>query len=231
MQRWVIRFAATLAVSFAGTLSQAQELRTDGVYYLVTYPNPMKPEAPIHTYVRFFAGGSGKMVHSADKPEEVARWLTRDGKAGVAGSYRTSGNVVTLVIPTPTGQITYEATPTSDGLAIGSRKYAFLPAAAETPDPGVPIVAGRTDVHNQIQMNQRAERVGVTTTVEIDATDPQGGTLSFDWAASNGTLVSASGRKVIWRRPIDMGRTAMGILVVDVRNDKGAKTSRAWVMY
>jgi hypothetical protein len=40
-----------------------------------------------------------------------------------------------------------------------------------------------------------------TTTVLIEAHDPEGGALSYEWSKEGGTLSSTSGRHVVWTAP------------------------------
>jgi hypothetical protein len=70
----------------------------------------------------------------------------------------------------------------------------------------------------------------LTTTVSVNASDPDGDPVTYTWRASNGSLAPA-GNRVVWQRPVDFGRVHEGILVVQVEDGKGGKTTRAWVMH
>ncbi len=59
-----------------------------------------------------------------------------------------------------------------------------------------------------------------TTTVIVEARDPEGGALSYEWSNEGGTLSSTSGRHVLWTAP------AAGHykVFVKVRDDKRGET-------
>jgi hypothetical protein len=59
-----------------------------------------------------------------------------------------------------------------------------------------------------------------TTTVIVEARDPEGGALSYEWSKEGGTLSSTSGRHVLWTAP-----TAGNYKIsVKVRDDKRGET-------
>ncbi|MCI0695689.1 Ig-like domain-containing protein [candidate division KSB1 bacterium] len=59
-----------------------------------------------------------------------------------------------------------------------------------------------------------------TTTVIVEARDPEGGALSFEWSKEGGTLSSTSGRHVLWTAPA-AGNYKIS---VKVRDDKRGET-------
>ncbi len=59
-----------------------------------------------------------------------------------------------------------------------------------------------------------------TTTVIVEARDPEGGTLSYEWSNEGGTLSSTSGRHVLWTAPA-AGNYRIS---VKVRDDKRGET-------
>jgi hypothetical protein len=235
---WVSFAALALiaaALAWAHSTSAASKVRTDGVYYLCVYSNPGDPQNPVCTYVRFLADGSGLYVLSADKPEQVVLWLTEENRAGELGSYSVSDGALTFQMPLPNGMRTLQGELTSDGWMTGSVKYAFFaaPVVAEEPAPGtnrIPIVTATIKVSNRIELGPTGRQEGLTTTVSVNASDPDGDPLTFTWSAWNGSL-SPEGNSVVWRRPVDYGRAREGLLVVEVSDDKGGKTTRAWMMH
>jgi hypothetical protein len=60
-----------------------------------------------------------------------------------------------------------------------------------------------------------------TTTVIIEARDPEGGALSYEWSTDGGTLSSTSGRHVIWTAPNIGGSYKIS---VKARDDKRGET-------
>jgi hypothetical protein len=215
---------------------EAPQVRADGVYYICGYSNPGDPANPVCTYVRFFPPIRGLYVLSADKPEQVARWLTQENRAGEGGVYELSGTTLSFVMLLPTGTRTLKGELTGDGWTLGGNTYSFFAAPAtgsEKSAPGenrIPIVAGAVDVSNSIGLGPTGRQESMTTTVTIDASDPDGDPLTFTWRASNGEL-SPAGNRVAWRRPVQLGRAEEGLLVVELSDGKGGKTTRAWVMH
>lgn len=232
--------ASCCALLLVPTLGKAQvasdpasQVRTDGLYHTCVYSNPADPQNPICTYVRFYPDGSGLTIMSADKPEQVNRWLTRENRTGDQGSYRVSGRTLTLEVPIANGTRTYQGEISSDGWVLGSRKYAFSPAgSANEPAPGqnrMPLVVAAISVENRIALGPTGRQEALTTTVSVSASDPDGDPLTFTWKASNGSI-NPSGGRVVWRRPVEFGRALEGMLVLEVQDDKGNKTTRAWLM-
>jgi hypothetical protein len=60
-----------------------------------------------------------------------------------------------------------------------------------------------------------------TTTVIVEARDPEGGALSYEWSKDGGTLSSTSGRHVLWTAPTTGGNYKIS---VKVRDDKRGET-------
>jgi hypothetical protein len=64
---------------------------------------------------------------------------------------------------------------------------------------------------------------GDTTTVVVEAEDPDGDLLSYQWTSTGGTLVgSAQGARCVWQAPAQPGSYA---LRVTVRDENGAQAS------
>ncbi len=87
-----------------------------------------------------------------------------------------------------------------------------LDSLLEGDDP--PIIDRVVALRNQISPND-------TTTVKVDAHDPQGQALSYDWSASAGMLSSTSGQRVLWTAPANAGNYGIH---VKVRNSKEKQT-------
>ncbi|MDZ7290525.1 MAG: Ig-like domain-containing protein [candidate division KSB1 bacterium] len=60
-----------------------------------------------------------------------------------------------------------------------------------------------------------------TTTVIVEARDPEGGVLSYEWSAEKGTLASTTGRSVLWTAPAAGGNYQIS---VKVRDEKKGET-------
>ncbi len=64
---------------------------------------------------------------------------------------------------------------------------------------------------------------GDTTTVAVEAEDPDGDLLSYQWTSTGGTLLgSAQGARSVWRAPEQAGSYRLG---VTVRDENGAQAS------
>lgn len=59
-----------------------------------------------------------------------------------------------------------------------------------------------------------------TTTVKVEAHDPEGGTLSFAWSAAAGTLSSTTGSHVRWTAPAVAGNYKISVKARDDKNDE-----------
>lgn len=59
-----------------------------------------------------------------------------------------------------------------------------------------------------------------TTTIKVEAHDPERGTLSFTWSAAGGTLSSTTGSRVHWTAPAVAGDYKISVKVRDDKNDE-----------
>ncbi|KAA0227707.1 hypothetical protein EDS67_14105 [candidate division KSB1 bacterium] len=59
-----------------------------------------------------------------------------------------------------------------------------------------------------------------TTTIKVEAHDPEGGALSFAWSAAGGTLSSTTGSHVRWTAPAVAGDYKISVKVRDDKNDE-----------
>ena len=60
---------------------------------------------------------------------------------------------------------------------------------------------------------------GDTTTVLIEAHDPEGGALAYEWSKEGGTLSSTSGRHVVWTAPA-AGNYKISVKVFDEKRSE-----------
>lgn len=225
----------------AGTQPKPR-VRIDGIYGVALHSNPGDPANPIYVYVRFYEDGTAIDVMSADKPDQVIQWLTKNNGTGNQGWHVLVENRLTFRRPTATGELTRSGVLVDDTWVLGAdtaypTKYTFFEVNA--PEPGsptgsnrIPLVKSQVAVENRIVLGPTGRKEGVTTTVTVDASDPDGDPLMFTWRSSNGS-VAGSGNKVVWRnRPVySYGAVQEGVLFLEVQDDKGGKTTRAWVMY
>ncbi len=59
-----------------------------------------------------------------------------------------------------------------------------------------------------------------TTTIKVEAHDPEGGVLSFRWSAAGGSLSSTSGSHVRWTAPALAGDYKISVKVGDDKNEE-----------
>jgi len=90
-----------------------------------------------------------------------------------------------------------------------------LDSLLDRDDP--PIIDRVVALRNQIPPND-------TTTVRVEARDPQGEALSYEWSSQSGMLSSSTGQRVLWTAPANAGNYGVR---VKVRNgkDKQAEAS------
>ena len=106
------------------------------------------------------------------------------------------------------------------GYHPGVRDY-VAPQAPQAPRPEPPVAQNRPP-----SVRARCEPctvyVGKTSTVTVDAQDPDGDPLTYAWSAPAGSLTSASARQTPWTAPMVEGPVPV---TVTVRDDKGASAS------
>jgi len=68
-----------------------------------------------------------------------------------------------------------------------------------------------------VSVNPQQPKTGEEATISVQATDPDGDTLTYDFsvASGNGTIVSVSGSTAVWRAPNEVGNYTINITVSD----------------
>jgi YD repeat-containing protein len=219
----------------------APQIRFDGLYYEVE--SAAVGEA-LHRYWRFAEDGSclrSGLVKGA--PSEaapfIAKWLDKDHDRVEVGRYTLAGARLTCVTGDARAGSTYTAELTPTGFDVisptGTTRWAYrfiqvdIPAAAAAV-PGenrAPRIDDRVSRTNAFRYDAAGRVIGVTTTIEISATDAEGDVLRYEWTASVGTIVG-DGPKGVWARPLDMGRPAAGAVTVVVTDSKNGSSSRTF---
>jgi len=59
-----------------------------------------------------------------------------------------------------------------------------------------------------------------TTTVQVEAEDPEGEAIAISWRSEAGTLSSTSGARVVWTAPATAGKFRISVQVTDASNKK-----------
>jgi hypothetical protein len=221
------------AACVMGQTTEAPQVRTDGVYYAVVGGTPAEPT---YQYFRFYNDATGLTVYSSGKPPQLAAWFNRSSGHVEEGKWRLDGNSLVLKIGTETKYTTYTGTLTADAWTLdptgaNPRKFQFAKVvfAPEKAQIG-PKIAQQAKTTNTFSYDDMGRTVGVTTTLEIVATDPGGYGLTFNCSTSSGT-VKTEGSKCIWSRPMDMGQPGHGVITVVVTNSKGAQASRQFYVF
>jgi hypothetical protein len=211
-----------------GQTTEAPMVRTDGVYYDMVGGTPADPT---YLYFRFYKDASALTAYSSGKPSQLAAWFNKSSDDVREGKWTLEGDSLVVKIGTETSYTSYTGTLTADAWMMGAtgpkpRKFMFAKVAFEPEKPQVgPRIAPQAKTTNEYSYDDAGRTIGVTTTLEIVATDPGGGALTFNCTASKGTI-KTEGSKCILSRLIAQGQPGHGVVTVVVTNSKGAKASR-----
>jgi hypothetical protein len=211
----------------------APQVRTDGVYYALVDGTHGDPS---YRYFRFYKDGTGLTVDSTGKPSQVAEWFVKGHDYVQEGKWTLQRGLLVLRVGSEDNYTEWSGTVSADGwtmhppgldpLKYTLAKVVFAPEAAGNG----PKIENHFKTTNALSYDDAGRLNGVTTTLEIVATDPNGGALTFECTASSGPgTIKTEGAKCIWDRPIDMGQPGNGVVTVVVTNSKGIKTSHQFV--
>ena len=98
----------------------------------------------------------------------------------------------------------------------------FLLGCVQPTDTDINTAGNSDPVINGITINPVFIRVGTTTTVIVDATDPDGDILSYSWSVALGDIIG-SGKQV--RYTAAYCCVGINTINVVVKDSKGAKVS------
>jgi len=216
---------------------QTLRVRVDGLYHANVGSDPADPT---YQYFRFFSDSTGVgMCCTSGKPAEVAKWLNKDHQRAQEGTYRLEGATLVFIVGDERGAHTkYSGTLTREGWTLNPQgpnttKFMFVPVAfpKEMIRPGQnrpPKIAPVISKMDAFDYDAAGRVVGVTTTIEIKASDPDGDSLTYTWTATVGSI-TGDGPKCVWKRPIVMGQPGPGVVTVVVTDGKGGRISREFV--
>lgn len=223
-------------------LSKKIRIRTDGLYYTKIAINSPKP---LFMYFRFYSDASLIATVSDDTPEIADNWLTKDASNIIAGKYKTQDSAVFIISLNTetgneiikTGNLSFQGFTLKSELTQNVEEYVFLQVAfpkeiitkknisAKTGKNRSPVIEPVVKRMDSYRYDDAGRIIGITTTIEIKATDPDGDKLEYSWKATNGDIIN-QGTKVTWKRLLDMGQPAIGEITVLVTDSKGGKVSR-----
>lgn len=221
------------------TADQPLRVRVDGLYYANVARDPGKPA---YQYFRFYSDATGVgMCCTTGLPAEVSKWFNKDYERGQEGTYRLEGDSLIFIVGEEQGSHTkYSGTLSKTEWTLNPNgpntiKFAFAPVnfPKEVVRPGqnrAPKISPVVSKLDAFDYDPAGRVIGVTTTIEIKASDPDGDPLTYVWTATVSTVV-ADGPKGVWKRPIVMGRPSGGVVTVVVTDGKGGKTSRDFTFY
>lgn len=150
-------------------------------------------------------------------PLEVDAW-DPDGDAlayhwsATAGSFNGSGGRVTWMAPPEAPACCAVAGPHSVNVTVCDTHGAAAVA-------GLTIGADRPPVINGIRPAASVVTEGDTLALEVDAQDPDGGSLAYEWSATVG-VITPGGERVEWQAPEGGGISRITVAVTD---ETGAK--------
>lgn len=222
------------ATAADGTSKQESRVRVDGLYYVTVSANP---DDPTYLYFRFYPDSTGITAHSGGEPEAVAKWLSKDHQYAQEGTYKLQGDTLTFLVGDERAGTTYSGTLTADGWILNpdgpnasTLSFARVDFPAAKP-PGAnhpPKIAPAFSKTDEFDYDTAGRVVGVTTTIEVKASDLDSDQLTYSWTASVGTI-TGDGPKGTWKRPLDAGQPSSGVVSVVVADSKGATVSRDFV--
>jgi hypothetical protein len=213
---------------------QKLRVRVDGLYYANVAADPTKP---LYQYFRFYGDSTGVVnCCSSGAPRDVAKWLDKDHQSSQEGTYRVEDSKLIFIVGEERGAHTkYHGPLAADGWTLNADtprpiKFMFAQVAfpREIVRPGqnrLPKVAPFVSKTDAFDYDPAGRVIGVTTTIEIKASDPDGDALTYTWTSTTGSI-KGEGPKGVWSRPIVMGQAGPGIATVVVTDSKGGKTSR-----
>jgi predicted 3-demethylubiquinone-9 3-methyltransferase (glyoxalase superfamily) len=97
------------ALLFCAKVNAQQKMSYDGYY--ITQPDT---NSPFKYYLRFYPDGTVITVTTAGKPENLARWFTKDYKDVAKGKFELKDSTITFFIRTDKGEINYTGTLSPD---------------------------------------------------------------------------------------------------------------------
>jgi outer membrane protein OmpA-like peptidoglycan-associated protein len=106
------------------------------------------------------------------------------------------------------------------GYHPGVRTY----AAPVPPPPPPPPAAANRPPSVRARCEPCTVEIGKTSTVTVDATDPDGDALTYRWNAASGTLASPADRQSLWTAPMQEGAVPV---TIEVRDSQGATATDA----
>jgi len=206
---------------------QTLRVRFDGLYYANVGIDPAKP---IYQYFRFYTDSTGLTTRTSGKPAKVANWFNKDDQYSQEGTYRLEDSTLIFIVGDERGAHTkYSGTLTADAWILRTDfKFIQVTFPREIVRPGQnrsPKIAPAVSKMDTFDYDNAGRVVGVTTTIEIKASDPDGDSLTYTWTSTVGSL-TGNGPKCVWKRPIVMGRPFHGVVTVVATDGKGGKTSR-----
>jgi subtilisin family serine protease len=135
---------------------------------------------------------------------------------------------------TPTSPISSSGAPVYLGLVYNQRETPVPPPPTQppaTPTPTQPPGGKnrppafpnplQTSVRTQFQYDNSGRLVGAVTTITVSpAIDSDGDPVSYNWTASNGSIIG-NGNSATWQRVIEFGSVAPGIVTVTASDGRG----------
>lgn len=172
------------------------------------------PQGTASSPVRIPVNGKQKLTVSASDPDNdtlTYTWSVNQGK--LVGT----GQEVEFTAPATPCNATVEVKVSDGHNHTATAQCCFVVFKADEPDPPDP---GKNDppVINSLVANPASVDVNGTSTITVNATDPDGDPLSYSWTANGGSIQSESGNTAGWKAPAYKGSCTITVAVSDGKN-------------
>ncbi|MFI5111370.1 MAG: hypothetical protein ACHP9S_00980 [Terriglobales bacterium] len=240
--------AMPAATDQAASVAAIPQIRTDGVYYLIRGNSKNAEGISECAGVRFYDDHTVVEFEFFGQPADLLNWFKPEKEGLLPGRWTINGNELVAVVGRGFEESTRTGTLTPEGWRMTEKvnfeggwritemnellKFARLPFPREpagTAKNRRPYFTGTGKQSRHYDYDRAGNLLGITSELEVQASDPDGDPLEFAWKVSNGTI-AGGGPKAVWKREIKDGQSLPGHLSVEVSDGKGGKVAFSGVM-
>ena len=194
---WSIDDLAYQRDSFSGTWAEGSLALRVGIHVTTNDAPPVVGVVPDRTEVP--RGGTVRLTAEASDPDGGT--VAYAWSAGSGTFDRTDAATAVWTAPNATGNVDVRVTVTDDE---GDTADATATIAVGNQPPTVSIRAAKTEVGR-----------GGTVRLAAEATDPDGGALTYAWSADTGTFDRTDAAMAVWTAPDMAGNANLRVTVTD----------------